>query len=121
MDNKPFRYNFDELSKDLELDLESISSLFHEYFFEMKSNIEKCRSLLSEGNWAKLERVIHNIKGTSSSLNVDDIFILSNKMNNDLKSGKYDDVEKDLEFLSKLYNITENNIREFFKQNNINI
>lgn len=121
MDNKSFRYDIEGLAKDMEIDLSTISPLYAEYFLEMKTNLEESRKYFATKNWDRLQRVMHNIKGISTSLNVDDVYLVSNRLDINLKQGIYSTAELDINNISELFNIAENDIREFLKQNDIRI
>lgn len=121
MDNKSFRYDIEGLIKDMQIDLNTISALYTEYFLEMKINLQESRNFFANKNWDMLERVIHNIKGVSTSLNIYDIYLISNKLDINLKQGNYSTVDLDINSISELFNAAERDIRDFFKQNDIRI
>jgi hypothetical protein len=121
MENIPFRYDIIGLAKDMDIDLAAISNLYSEYFLEMKINLQESRDYYSNKNWLKLERIMHNIKGISISLNIDDIYNVSNELDTALKLGNYNTAAFDIDNISELFNNAENDIREFFRQNTIRI
>jgi hypothetical protein len=121
MENIPFKYDIIGLAKDMDIDLAAISNLYNEYFLEMKTNIQESQELYKSENWARLERVIHNIKGISISLNIDDIYTVSNKLDTNLKLGNYDTAAFNINNIRELFNAAENDIKEFFKQNSIRL
>lgn len=121
MDNIPFRYDITGLAKDMDIDLATISNLYTEYFAEMKANIEESIKLYGSRDFIKLERVIHNIKGISVSLNVNDIYDAANKFDMKLKRDDFDTVTTDINNIINLYNAAKKDIIAFFKQNAVNI
>lgn len=121
MDTTSFRYDIKGFAADMEIDLRSVSALYSEYFHEMKENISKSRELGSTGEWQKFQRVIHNIKGISSSLNILDIYDISSKLDIELINNKYDNALMFLNIISNLFNTCEKDIKQFFKQNDITI
>ncbi|MDP4090238.1 MAG: Hpt domain-containing protein [Bacillota bacterium] len=121
MDNKSFRYNIEGLAADMEIDLAELTSLYSEYFIEMRINIQESKALRANNDWVKLERIIHNMKGISTSLNVDDVYLMAAKLDNKLRSANYENIENDINFIVELYNRAENDIMEFFKEKDMKI
>lgn len=119
MNNKPFKYDIEGLAKNMEVDLAIISDLYSEFFLEVRRNLLECRSLYDDKEWEKLERVIHNIKGVSISLCIDDLYAASNAFDYELKNDQYDNAKSQIDFIDNLFLTIENEIREFFKQKNI--
>jgi len=119
MDEKPFRYNIKELADDMEVTLETLSSLYSEFFHEMKIDIQESRALTLSKDWPKLQRIIHNIKGISTCLNIHDIYYVSQKLDMDLKINKYETVLSDVNSINDFFNSCETDIREYFKNNEI--
>ncbi|MBC8059785.1 MAG: Hpt domain-containing protein [Clostridiaceae bacterium] len=121
MDEKAFRYNIQDLADDMEVGLETLSSLYSEFFHEMKINIQESKALANNKDWDKLQRVIHNIKGISTCLNVNDIYFVSQQLDTDLKNQKFENVLSNINSINELFNCTETDIREFFKNSGITI
>jgi HPt (histidine-containing phosphotransfer) domain-containing protein len=121
MSEKSFRYNIEGLAQDMEVSLEALSPLYSEFFHEMKVNMEESKALCANKDWVKLERVIHNIKGISISLNVDDIHNLTQKLSMDLKSKEYENAFSYMNSINNLFNSSEVDIRDFFKSHGITI
>jgi len=121
MDGNSFRYNIQGLADDMEVSLEILSSLYSEFFHEMKMNLEESKELSTSKDWWKLERVIHNIKGISSCLYIGDIYDVSQKLDIELKNEAYEHVNSDITTINNLLNSTEKDIREFFKKDGISI
>jgi HPt (histidine-containing phosphotransfer) domain-containing protein len=119
MENESFRYDIEGLAKDMEVELSTLSTLYSEYFHEMKINIEESKTLANSEDWFRLERVIHNIKGISTSLNISDIYSFSNKLDVNLKNGKTDAAINDINTINELFNACENSVRQFFKEKEI--
>jgi HPt (histidine-containing phosphotransfer) domain-containing protein len=119
VENVPFRYKIEDLAADMEVDLLTVSTLYTEYFIEMKQCIYKSKNLCTAKDWQKLERVIHNIKGISNSLNIDDIYNVSNELDNELNRHIYDNIDKFLENINNLFLICEKDIKKFFRLNSI--
>jgi HPt (histidine-containing phosphotransfer) domain-containing protein len=121
MSNKFIRYDIEGFAQDMEVDLPTISSLYSEYFLEMKSNIEESFDFLKKNDWQMLQRRIHNMKGISVTLRVDDIYSIANGLEKNLKRGEYLHVDKGIFRILELLNSAEKDIKDFFHQNNISI
>jgi HPt (histidine-containing phosphotransfer) domain-containing protein len=121
MEQKPFRYDIKGLANDMEVDIDMLADLYSEYFHEMKTNLQESKSLANSCDWDRLERVMHNIKGISISLNVEDIYSLSNKLDNDLKNSKYDNATNEIIKINEAFQLSEKDIKNYFKENNISI
>jgi len=121
MDENPFRYDIKGLAADMEVDLQVLSSLYSEFFHEMKLNIEESKSLCINEDWMKLQRVIHNIKGISACLNVNDLYTISHKLDIELKNQKYENIFTNITFIGNLFNSSEFDIKDFFKKYGISI
>ncbi|HEY5561618.1 MAG TPA: hypothetical protein VIK72_07655 [Clostridiaceae bacterium] len=121
MDENFIRYNIQGLADDMEVNLSTLSSLYSEFFHEMKINIEESKDLCNSKDWWKLQRVIHNIKGISSCLYIEDIYDISNKLDIELKKQAYENALPDITSINNLLISSETDIKEFFKKNGINM
>ena len=68
------------------VDQDVISELFSEYFIEMEENIIECITLENDKDWDKLARIIHNMKGVSANLSVEDVFLLCAEIEKEVKA-----------------------------------
>ncbi|MTK12850.1 MAG: hypothetical protein F8N39_12430 [Clostridiaceae bacterium] len=121
METVSCRYDIEGLAKDMEVDLTTISTLYSEYFLEMKENIYKSETPCAKEDYASLERIIHNIKGTSISLNIKDIYYTSLSLDNQLKNNKCEQATYGINTINELFNEAEKDIKEFFHQNGIEL
>jgi HPt (histidine-containing phosphotransfer) domain-containing protein len=121
MDSTPFRYDIESLAHDMEVDIASLSGLYFEYFLEMKDCIYKSRKACETKEWEKLGRVIHNIKGISNSLNINDIYVIASQLDNELNNHIYDNAVIIINKVNDLFYICEKDIKRFFKQKDITI
>jgi HPt (histidine-containing phosphotransfer) domain-containing protein len=121
MESKECRYDIDALIKMLGVEFSDVSPLYLEYFFEMKENIQESKALCKEKDWNRLQRIVHNMKGISVSLNVNDLYAASTNLDIQLKKGLYDTVAQAIEDIQELFNAAELEIRDFFKQQGISI
>lgn len=119
MQDKKCRYEIEILAKDTGVDLATLSTLYLEYFKEMKENINQSILLCSEKAWSNLERVIHNIKGVSISLNILDIYDAALNLDNKLKNKIYDTISSDIKIINRMLISSENEIMKFFHSKDI--
>lgn len=121
MDNKTYKYDVEGLAADLEVDLESIAGLFSSYFEEMKEEIASMQELLSKNDWYMLGRVVHNIKGVSINLSIQDVFDAATAFDTRLKSNNFRDASTDVEKIIGLISKAEIEIREYFLEKGISL
>ena len=119
MNDKFVRYDIEGFANDLEVDLLTISTLYSEYLLEMKINIEESMDFLKKKDWHMLQHKVHNMKGISSTLRVDDIYSAANDLDMDLKRGECLKAEESILSIINLFNLAEKDIKHFFHQNNI--
>lgn len=119
MESSTFRYEIKALTSELGIDLAIIAALYSEYFIEMKENIQQGRILCREENWIKLERIIHNMKGISSSLAVMDVYEATLKLDTRLKSEMPEGASEHIEYIFELFTAAEHDISSFFQENDI--
>lgn len=119
MDNGTFRYDIKSLVEEMDVEYAAISTLYSEYFFEMKGNVQDSRLLCTQNAWDKLQRVVHNMKGISISLNIKDIYDASYKLDIELKGGNYTTASASIDTISNLLVECENDIKHFFQQKGI--
>lgn len=115
MEDSMFRYDIKGLCEDIGVSYEDIYSLYLEYFSEMKGNIQECKALCESKAWDRLEREVHNMKGISINLNITDVYTACNTLDYQLRTGEYGSAFKNLDYIYKLFDKAENDIKEFFK------
>lgn len=115
MEESTFRYDIKGLCEDIGVSYGDISSLYKEYFSEMRDNIQECKDLCNSGEWDMLEREVHNMKGISVNLNVTDVYTVCNTFDYQLRTGHYEKALENVEKINKLFIKAESDIKEFFK------
>ena len=110
------RYDIQGLADELEVELSDIVKLYSNYIEEMASEIEEMQKFLLKKDWVMLERVVHNIKGVSANLNIEDVFNEAEAFDNLLKKGVADDSGYYVNNIETLLKAAENEIKSFFAQ-----
>jgi len=111
-----FRYDIDGLAKELEVDLEDILGLYASYFEEMNSSITELETNNSQENWAMLQRAIHNIKGVSANLRIEDVFVEAEKLDHLLKANSYSEAGDYIKSIIKLIEKAEQDVKNYFNE-----
>lgn len=114
MSSGMFRYDIEGLRQDLEISLQSIRSLYQEYFKEMAKELKKMENLLYEKQWELLQRKAHNVKGVSINLGLKDIFEVSEKLDLQLKQNEYSHCKKELENIRDQVAVAQKDIEAYF-------
>lgn len=114
MQNEEMKYDIEGLANELEVDLESIIGLYSSYFEEMKSEIDSMKGFLMKRDWYMLQRVVHNIKGVSANLGINDVFAEAEKFDILLKNNENDKANIYSENIEKMIASAESEIRKYF-------
>ena len=121
MDNKGYKYDVEGLAAELEVDLESIVGLFSSYFEEMKEEVSSMQELLSKNDWYMLARVIHNIKGVSANLSIQDVFDEAAAFDSRLKLNNTNNATTYVEKIMDLISKAEIEIMDIFKEKGLSL
>ncbi len=121
MGNIASKYDIKGLSEGLEVDLADLVGLFSSYFEEMKNEVSELKGLLDRKDWYMLERVVHNIKGVSANLYINDVFHETEKFDRLLKNNDTSDADKHVEMIDRMISSAEESIGLFFKENGLEI
>ncbi len=108
------RYNIDGLISELEIELEDAAELYRSYEMEMKEEIEAMEELCSSKDYEKLERVIHNIKGVSANLGINDVYQTAADFDIKLKNGITDSADVNVAYLVLMIKNSIEEIKVFF-------
>jgi len=81
------------------MDKESVEEIFELFFSSLPETMGHIEQALNEGDWEKLGKLAHKIKGTGGNLMIQPIFDLAMQLE---KSAKEYDRDKCLSNLSKL-------------------
>jgi HPt (histidine-containing phosphotransfer) domain-containing protein len=108
------RYNIQGLIDELDVSVEEILPLYSNYFSEMKEEVAELNECLAKEDWYMLERVVHNIKGVSANLNIQDVFEEASKFDILLKENNNSDAQGFVERINGLLEEAENEIKKYF-------
>lgn len=111
------RYNIDELIEEMEVSHEDIWELYKTYFLEMRENINDITKCLKSNEFKKMERILHNIKGVSVSLNILDVYEAASIFNEKIKKEVPEKYEEYINKLTQLVNGAEEEVKNFFSKN----
>lgn len=112
--NDSSKYDINGFANELGLTLEEVWELYAELINELSSAAAELKILIREKDLEKIHKIIHNIKGVSGNYRITDIYKQTTKINNDLKSYYYNDLETDLINLFKISDKAINEIQNFF-------
>ena len=112
--NKKRRYDIEEFTKALGVSTEEMAGLFSSYIAEMEGEIAEMQAQLAKKDWKMLQRVVHNIKGVSGNLHINDVYKEAFSFDIMLKEGDTGAAHEHVERLVKLITGSEIEIREYF-------
>lgn len=102
MSTIPYRYDIEGFAKELEVEFRTLVDLYREYFNEMKSEITEAKRFADSSDWVMLERTVHNIKGISANLVINDIYEEAKTLDTCLKSNM---TENAAAFITQIENL----------------
>ena len=82
-----YKNNIYQLAEEFELSAEELNELYSTYIIDIKECIKNIEVFYVDKLWSELFRNIHNIKGMTANLRLDDVFQESNKLCKGLKEG----------------------------------
>lgn len=110
-----FRYDIDGFISELEIELEEAEELYKSYETEMNEEIEEMEQLCSAKEYEKLERVVHNVKGVSANLRINDVYEVAADFDIKLKNGVTSSADANVAYLVLRIKDSIVEIKEFFK------
>lgn len=108
------RYDIASLAEELDVSMAEIAPLFASYIGEMKSEASDMLAYLSKCDWGMLQRVVHNIKGVSANLNINDVYEGAAFFDALLKQNRVEEAARHVASIIGLLNNAEREIRNFF-------
>lgn len=115
------RYDIQGLADELEVELYDIMKLYSNYMQEMSSETEEMRKFLSKQDWVMLERVVHNIKGVSANLNIQDVYNEAEAFDTLLKINTTESAAYYVDKIETLLKAAGNDIKCFFLQHGLKL
>lgn len=98
--------NLEFLTQQIGIDQESVIELLKIYCGEMSEELQQVQLLFDQGDWHHLQRTIHNIKGVSANLYLEDMFNISADIDARLKAQDYEPIGSFIADLVKVFEAT---------------
>jgi HPt (histidine-containing phosphotransfer) domain-containing protein len=115
------KYDIIGFANNLELELEDISDLFVSYIDELEDHCTRLNAAFLKKDFDELHSAVHNIKGLSGNLWIDDVFQQASLFDDRLKNNNYENAKECLDTLVNLIINSKYKIRESFLQANISL
>ncbi|MDP4095141.1 MAG: Hpt domain-containing protein [Bacillota bacterium] len=109
-----FKYDIEGLAKELDVEIDEILVLFMNYISEMNDEIKSMKLYFANKDWNMLERIIHNIKGVSANLSINDVYQTAAAFDLQLKQGKTEDAGNEVSKLEETILSAKDEIIKFF-------
>lgn len=113
------KYDIDGLIEELEVRIDDIVPLFSSYYTEMREELVNMLACLSKSDWDMLRRIVHNVKGVSANLRIEDVFNTCVEFEDKLKDGNSVQADKYINLLLEIMNDSEHSVRSYFQKFNI--
>lgn len=110
--------NLISLSDEIGIDEESVTKLLSIYVEEMTEEMQQVKNSLHNQDWAFLQKTIHNIKGVSANLYLQNMFKASEEVDLLLKNNNYKNIDHKIQNLLDVFCNTQNNIQKTLTQYN---
>lgn len=107
-------YEINKLAEDIGIEIMDLKGLYSSFIDEMDSELDSIEKDISSGNLHKLHSTVHNIKGISSNLLINDIYEHCKVFDDELKVENYNRVNEHFEILKIMYKKTRSYIKDFF-------
>jgi HPt (histidine-containing phosphotransfer) domain-containing protein len=108
-------YEFNKLADDIGIEIMDLKGLYTSFIEEMDSEIMSLQSDIKSGNLKGLQSTVHNIKGISSNLLINDIYEHCQIFDKELKAENFQNVRIHMSTLESMYKSTRDYIKVFFK------
>lgn len=108
-------YEFKKLADDIGIEVMDLKNLYCSFIEEMDEEISLLKKHIDKKEFENLESIVHNIKGISSNLLIDDIYEHCQIFDSELKNNTFDNVTSHMEILETLYANSKKIIIGYFK------
>ena len=112
--------NLEDLVKSIGIDKDTIIELLGIYCYEMTEEMQQVKLFLEKQEWSDMQRIIHNIKGVSSNLYLQEMFEAAEILELRLKNMDYKGIENSVRNLFDTFNETLNSIHIISNQQPLN-
>ena len=96
--------NFDEIAKNLDLDIEDVKELLELYVETTTSDLKELKIALKEKKIEEVHKRSHSIKGSSGNLGIMEIYDIIKKIDDIACKNKFDGLDAMVEELSIKFN-----------------
>lgn len=108
--------DLDSLSREIGIDSSSVLELLRIYTDEMKGEMLEVQKLLRDQNWLQLKKTIHNIKGVSANLYLEDMVRSAQAIDTKLQNNTYQDIESSIREMLDVFQNTLEGIQQAFTE-----
>ena len=108
--------NLEDLIKSIGIDKDTIIELLGIYCYEMTEEMQQVKLFLEKQEWSDMQRIIHNIKGVSSNLYLQEMFEAAEILELRLKNMDYKGIENSVRNLFDTFYETLNRIHMISNQ-----
>ncbi|MBC9784960.1 Hpt domain-containing protein [Heliobacterium chlorum] len=89
-------YSIEEAAAALTLAPEDLQDIFWAFFEEATETLERCESAIHRGDFALLEELFHDLKGSASNLRMEQVRELAYRSELSAKEENMEKIQKDL-------------------------
>ena len=112
--------NLEDLIRDIGINKDTMVELLKIYCSEMSEEMQQVKLYLSSKEWTGLERTVHNIKGISANLYLQDMFKAAEVLDLKLKKNDYNGIENSIYNMLDTFNATLKSIHIISAQHVLN-
>jgi HPt (histidine-containing phosphotransfer) domain-containing protein len=112
--------NLEDLISYIGIDKDTVIELLGIYCCEMSEEMQKIEGFLENQDWSGLQRTIHNVKGVSANLYLQDMFQAAEVIDLKLKKNDYNDIENFIKNLLDTFDETLKSIHIISERQSIN-
>lgn len=95
--------NLDLLASEIGIDKEAVAELLEIYCGEMDGEMSQVKALAEACNWQGLQRTVHNIKGVSANLYLQDMFKVAEELDHKLKRDDHENIGANVQALQETF------------------
>lgn len=108
--------NLEDLIRDIGIDKSTVVELLGIYCTEMTEEMQQIKMFLKNQEWSGLQRALHNIKGVSANLYLQDMFKAAEVIDIKLRKNDYKDIENSVQYLLDTFDETYKSIHIISEQ-----
>jgi|GEM_PF-2537128 len=104
--------NLDILMNEIGIDMNSVIELLNLYCMEMTEEMQQVRMQMKAQDWAAVQRTVHNIKGVSANLFLQDMFAASEAVDLRLKGNDCIGIDHSIQNMFDVFENTQHSIKK---------